>query len=440
MRVAWSGGVRRTLDQLQSRGLIGQTLARKYRVDSVLGDGAMGVVYSVTHLTLGQRVALKVLRPDFSRDAVFVSRFLREAKAMAQIKSPHVAHVYDVDRLEDGTPYIVMERLEGSDLAAVLRAEGHLPIVDVVTWAIEVCDAIGTAHAGGIIHRDLKPENIFLAESESGARTVKVVDFGISKQLGATTTIDPGSWVGSPIYISPEQLQSTRDIDGRADLWSLGVTLFELLTAEWPFASGSLPALSLAVLHQPPTRLRERRPEAPESLERIITRCLEKDPARRFATANELAGALREVLAPAPPPPSSNPPPLPRHRTSWFVLAGVGAAAALALAALGAPLLDRRDAGGPTANPPTPTLGTTTGGPLPEPPREPAAAPSSGAEAPPSPSPSPSASVVSVFVIPGSQRPPPPRPTAIGGRPKTVEASAPTSTPNHLPAPPDDRK
>jgi serine/threonine-protein kinase len=242
----------------------------------------MGVVVSALHLELDQRVAVKFLLAQIASPEA-VARFVREARAAVKIRSEHVARVIDVGRLGDGAPYMVMEYLEGRDLAAQL-AHGPLPIEDAVDYVIQAADAMAEAHAEGIVHRDLKPANLFLTWRSDGAPVIKVLDFGISKlqtpdsELSLTRT---SAVMGSPVYMSPEQARAVHSVDARTDIWSLGIILFELVSGRTPFRGSTLPELITAIAMDAPEPLRKLRPDAPEELELVISRCLEKDRTRR---------------------------------------------------------------------------------------------------------------------------------------------------------------
>jgi eukaryotic-like serine/threonine-protein kinase len=273
----------------------GDVLAGKYRVESVLGAGGMGVVVLATHLELDERVAMKFLLPHAVESAEAAARFVREARAAVKIKSEHVARVSDVGRLENGSPYIVMEYLEGADLSAVVQ-RGPLPIEDAVDFVIQASDAMAEAHAAGIVHRDLKPSNLFMSMRSDGTPIIKVLDFGISK-VNVPDTSDAGltrttTIMGSPFYMSPEQMRSSKDVDHRTDIWALGVILYELLTGTQPFNGETLPQLVAAILAEPPHPLRARRPEVPPDLEAVVFHCLEKDRDRRFQSVGAMAQAL----------------------------------------------------------------------------------------------------------------------------------------------------
>jgi serine/threonine-protein kinase len=275
----------------------GDLLAGKFRVERLLGSGGMGVVVEATHVTLKDRVALKFLRSPKFADRETITRFLREAQAAARIKSPHVARVLDVGTLDDGAPYMVMEFLEGTDLATILDRDGVFPIEQAVTYALQTCEALAAAHASNVVHRDVKPSNIFLTQGPDRAPLIKVLDFGISKMLDGTTSgsiTETQRAVGSPSYMAPEQMRSAKRVDGRADIWSMGVVLYELVTGRAPFVAETIPELYALILDKSsrPTPLRSLRPEIPEELERVAERCLEKDAADRFADVGELAAAL----------------------------------------------------------------------------------------------------------------------------------------------------
>ncbi len=280
----------------------GDILAGKYRVERVLGAGGMGVVVSAMHTQLEQRVAIKFVRDEALGNEDAVQRFLREARAAVKLKSEHAAKVLDVGTLESGAPYMVMEYLEGSDLGAVLVDHGSLTVEAAAEWIVQACEAIAEAHAMGIVHRDIKPQNLFLAKTIGGQPKVKVLDFGVSKSLstsGAGALTQTRAMLGSPLYMSPEQMRSSRSVDARADVWALGIVLYELLTKRWPFEAESMPELCLKVVSEPPTAITTFRPDLPKAMVQVIERCLQKDPAARFANAAELASALEPLAPPA---------------------------------------------------------------------------------------------------------------------------------------------
>jgi serine/threonine-protein kinase len=274
----------------------GDVLAGKYRVERVIGAGGMGVVVAAKHLQLDQTVALKFMT---LRSPAADERFLREARAAARLKSEHAAKVHDVGNLDNGAPYMVMEYLEGSDLNEVLRAHGALPIEDAVGYVMQACEALGEAHALGIVHRDLKPHNLFLTIGVGGRPKIKVLDFGISKmQDGELALTRSSDIVGTPVYMSPEQLRSSKDVDARADIWALGAMLYELVTGHLPFEAENVAHLCSMVLSERPRPPRELRADIPEPLSDAIMRCLSRDPAARFPGVVELVADL-EPFAPA---------------------------------------------------------------------------------------------------------------------------------------------
>jgi serine/threonine-protein kinase len=275
---------------------VGDVLAGKYRVERVLGVGGMGVVVAATHLALDEKVALKFLLPEIARDPANVARFLREARAAAKIRSEHVARVTDVGTLDGGAPYLVMEYLDGEDLAARVARGGPLPVSQAVDCVLQACEALAEAHVLGIVHRDLKPANLFLSRRADGSPSVKVLDFGISKM---TSDVGPGAgltktsgMMGSPIYMSPEQLQSAKDVDARTDVWALGVILYELLTGTQPFTAESLPQLVVQIMTMPPSPLRALRPDVPSGLADAIDHALQKERAARLPDVVALAEAV----------------------------------------------------------------------------------------------------------------------------------------------------
>ncbi len=273
---------------------VGDTLAGKYRVDAVVGAGGMGVVLAATHLDLDRKVAVKLIRPELTEDPAIVERLMLEARAAAAIRSEHVGAVLDVGRLDNGAPYIVMEFLEGSDLGALLESRGALPVIDAVDVVMQVCEALAHAHQRRIVHRDLKPENLFLVTAPDGTKNVKVLDFGIAKQLGGPSEralTNPATAVGSPQYMAPEQMQA-REIDVRVDIWALGAILYETLSGQRAFDGDLVAVICAKVLSEQPVPLREAAPHVPDALAAVVTRCLSKAPAERFADVAELAKAL----------------------------------------------------------------------------------------------------------------------------------------------------
>ena len=278
---------------LTNMPLPGELVAEKYRIERVLGKGGMGVVFAATHVHLQQRVALKLLLPAAAGDPEAVERFLREGRAAVKIRNEHVARVFDVGEMADRSPFIVMEYLEGSDFGEILEGEMQLPIAQAVDYILEACEAVAEAHSLKIVHRDLKPSNLFLARRPNGSSTVKVLDFGISKMLEPGLAMTrTASMMGSPLYMSPEQLKSARDVDERADIWSIGVILYQLIAGAPPFVAGSLPELCAVVLsHQTPW-LDRAVPAVPVELARIVATCLRSNVSERYVNLADFADAV----------------------------------------------------------------------------------------------------------------------------------------------------
>ncbi|MEY4545339.1 MAG: hypothetical protein RL685_1534 [Pseudomonadota bacterium] len=281
----------------------GQLVAGKYRIEQTIGRGGMGVVVAALHEQLNQRVALKFLTDNAFQQPEAVSRFVREARAAVQIQSEHVARVMDVGTLDSGAPYMVMEYLRGRDLKDVSTRRGPLPVTEAVDFVLQACDAVAEAHSLGIVHRDLKPSNLFLTERPDGTPLVKVLDFGISKalhpgdrnsqmQMTASAAI-----MGSPQYMSPEQIRSSKSVDARADVWALGTILHELLTGNPAYVADTVPGLLAMIVADAPPPLTASRRDAPPELEAIILRCLEKDREKRYASVSALAKALERFAS-----------------------------------------------------------------------------------------------------------------------------------------------
>ena len=277
----------------------GDILASKYRVEKVLGVGGMGVVVAAEHIELSQKVALKFLLKQAAANEALVGRFLREARASVRLKGAHVAKTLDVGRLEDGAPYIVMEFLDGHDLHAEIRgAEGPLPIETAVSYVVQAAEGLAEAHSLGIVHRDLKPGNLFLTRGVDGRPLVKVLDFGISKTMDPSVGGDGLSLtntsmlLGSPLYMSPEQMRSSKHVDERSDLWALGAIAFELLTGRVPFEADTILELCFKVAQEKAPNPSTLRADLPPELCEAVMKCLEKDPGDRFSNVGELALAF----------------------------------------------------------------------------------------------------------------------------------------------------
>jgi serine/threonine-protein kinase len=276
---------------------IGAVLDGRFEVLRLIGQGAMGIVLEAKHLGLRQSVALKLLRPDVAASPGVAARFVREAHAAARLKSEHVVRIMDVGKLASGLPFIVMERLEGVDLARRLLEKRRLGFEEVADYLFQTLEALADAHRAGVIHRDLKPANLFVARLPGHAHCIKVLDFGISKlsALGATTETElttTRTVLGSPLYMSPEQLEDARSVEPASDIWSRGVIAFELVNGSPPFQSHNLAALLEATRHGDRAPLADQCPDAPPEFAHVIERCLEADPARRFVSAKALTVAL----------------------------------------------------------------------------------------------------------------------------------------------------
>jgi serine/threonine-protein kinase len=267
----------------------GAVVDGKYRLDRLLGEGGMGVVVAATHLDLDQRVAIKFLHQEATSSKEAVERFQREAKVAAKVKSEHVTRVHDVGRVAGNVPYIVMEYLEGIDLGDLIDREGRLSVAEACEIILQSCEALAEVHAAGIVHRDLKPSNLFVTRRADGAPCVKLLDFGISKftvhpddsradpSLTATATI-----MGSPSYMSPEQLKSTKEVDARTDVWSLGAVLYEALTGKPAFRGETVPQVCAMIASDDPEPPGTIRSGLPPELDKAVLGCLAKKPDERL--------------------------------------------------------------------------------------------------------------------------------------------------------------
>lgn len=324
----------------------GCILGNKYRIDGCLGEGGMGIVLSATHLELDAPVAIKVVREEYAGSEDIVERVLFEARAVARMRSSHVVRVLDVARLETGCPYIVMEQLQGEDLGLALWQRGPFSVAQALDYVLQACDGLAEAHGLGIVHRDLKPGNLFLATTPEGI-VLKVLDFGISKEVNSplnsvtriprTSLTSAGDPVGSPYYMAPEQMRASPDIDARADIWSLGAILFELLTGQCPFEGDTMTEVCGKVLSESPPSLSAFADCAAPELDSIIARCLEKDPNLRYQNVGELAHALRS-WRPSEDVELPEPEPGPRRRmrrSARLPLAMVASSALLVLGGVG---------------------------------------------------------------------------------------------------------
>lgn len=279
----------------------GTVVGGKFRIEKVIAEGGMGLVVAATHLDLDQLVALKFFRAEVGSDRkTLLERFTREAKAAARLKSEHVARVFDVSVTDDGRPYMVIEYLEGQSLDQLLEEGGPLDVARAVEFAAQACEGLAEAHARGIVHRDIKPSNLFLVSRPPGPGIIKILDFGISKlALSDASNFATNIMMGTPCYMSPEQIRSTATVDHRADIWSLGATLYQLLAGRAPFdASRDLLALAESIVFDSPQPLDQLRPDVPKPLAAVVARCLSKDRNARFASTGEMAVALLPFAGP----------------------------------------------------------------------------------------------------------------------------------------------
>lgn len=287
----------------------------------------MGAVYEGQHELIGKRLAIKCLHAQFATNPEIVERFYREAQAATAVGNEHIIEVTDVGTFDDGAPFIVMEFLEGIELAKLIEKEGSLPVSRLIHIVTQVCGALAAAHARGIVHRDMKPENIFLIKRGNDADFVKVLDFGVSKvrdasdSMGGHALTRTGMAIGTPYYMPPEQAQGVRDLDHRADIYAVGVILYQGLTGHLPFDAESYPALLLKIVSERPAPLRVFRNDLPEPLENLVLKAMARDRKDRFQSTEELAEALQRyaVLQTIPPEPRRSATSMPQ--TTPFVTA-----------------------------------------------------------------------------------------------------------------------
>jgi serine/threonine-protein kinase len=283
----------------------GDVLAEKYRLDELVGKGAMGFVVRAWHLQLDEPVAVKFLLPELVESEEALARFEREARAAFKIKSEHVSRVLDVGRVDEGAPFMVMEFLQGRDLAEILDERGALPSQEAVDYLLQACEAIAEAHELGIVHRDLKPENLFVVTRNDGSACVKVLDFGLSKLLPTGSGERPRALtshqqvMGTAQYMSPEQWMSTKDVGPSTDIWSLGIILYELVSEHSPFLRDKMAQMCNAVLREPLPPLDATRAGLPSGLAEVVARCAAKQAADRYANVGELALALAPFASPS---------------------------------------------------------------------------------------------------------------------------------------------
>jgi serine/threonine-protein kinase len=273
-------------------------LGGKYRLTRALGEGSAGVVLEAVHVTSGRRFAVKALHKQAEATVEQRSRLMREARAYGAIAHPNVIEIYDVDETEDGAPYLVMELCEGRTLEKLIEQRGALLEKQALRIAWQIASALEAAHAVSVLHRDLKPANVFLHREATGESTAKLLDFGLSKHTRREETFQTraGATLGSPAYMSPEQMRSESAIDARADLWSFGAVLFEMLTGTRAFRGTSLPEVVMAVTAGPIPRVAERAPDADPRLDALVAACLERDVDKRVQSATALLALLEPML------------------------------------------------------------------------------------------------------------------------------------------------
>jgi eukaryotic-like serine/threonine-protein kinase len=322
-----------------------------YKIVRKIGEGGMGTVYLAEHTLLGRRAAIKVLLPALSANEKIVRRFFNEARAVTQIADPGIVQVFDFGYHVDGGAYIVMELLEGESMTQRLKRVGRFSVADTLRLIRMACTSLEAAHAKGIVHRDLKPDNLFIVgdPAVTGGERPKILDFGIAKLSGDPADMhqtSTGALIGTPIYMSPEQCRGAGEVDHRSDIYSIGCVMFKLLTGRTPFRGAGSGDVIAAHLREPPPFAAALVPELPETVDMVLQRCLQKDPALRYQSMRELADALAQVehvlhhasqptlaiepratlpIAPTPTPITIAPPPVtaarPAHRR-WPVIAG----------------------------------------------------------------------------------------------------------------------
>ena len=322
----------------------GEVVGEKYVVERVIGSGGMGTVVSANDTLLNRRVAIKFLLPEVSERPAAMGRFLREARATAGLQSEHVVRVIDAGTRASGTPYIVMEYLDGRDLGEYLRAQyrgtNGMPVSEAIDLVLQAGEAIAEAHSIGIVHRDLKPSNLFVTEDLDGRRKVKVLDFGISMFVDQSAMSDgraltgTGDLIGSPLYMSPEQLRDAHRVTAQTDIWALGVILYELLAGVSPFQSETMTAICARIVSEAPPPLREKRSDVPKKLEQVILACLEKKESRRIQSVAELARRLAPFAS--------------DERAARRIAAMASRERRVAVSPSGRPLVDSVDTSGPT--------------------------------------------------------------------------------------------
>ncbi len=318
-------------------GLLGRTIDQRYRVEALLGQGGMGLVYRVTHTRLNKPLAIKVLRRENTQDPEVLARFRREAESASGIGNQHIVDIHDFGELEDGSTYFVMECLEGLDLIDALDVAQRMPEGRAIHIAIQLCRALGAAHDAGIVHRDLKPENVFLIRRDDTEDFVKVLDFGIAKVAnGPKRLTRDGEVLGTPHYMSPEQCEGD-GVDHRTDIYALGVLLYEMLTGHVPHDADTMMGILTKQMYEDPIPPKVRVPQISEPLEQLIMRCLEKKPEQRYQTMHDIEADLQRIhtgkqpVGPDTVTLKPTRPPAPAHRAVSPIYLGGLAMALLAL-------------------------------------------------------------------------------------------------------------
>ena len=286
---------------------IGDLIAGKYRILGMLAIGGVGMVLKAEEAKLDRVVAVKLLLPNRAKDSAIAARFEKEARSAVKLKSEHVARIIELGELDNHQPFIVLEFLEGQDLAEHIEENGPLPPSTAVDYTLQACEALAEAHALGLVHRDLKPANLFLALRPGGTRILKVIDFGLAKttRFARTGTSGPDTSitsatavVGTPRYMAPEQLRGTKQVDGRTDIWALGATLYEMLSGRPAFDGPNVTEVWDAILRGAPPSLSEVRKDVPSELAAVVARCMEKDPRARYGSVAEMAADLVDLGSP----------------------------------------------------------------------------------------------------------------------------------------------
>ena len=290
----------------QPRSLVGRVVGDRYGVTKLIGTGGLGAVYEAEHLAIGRLVAVKVLQDEHAQDRAAISRLKHEARVAGTIGHPNICAIYDMGRLDDGSPYLVMERLQGETLAARIKRAGAVKVADLLDIMLQVMSALAAAHQKGIVHRDLNPANVFLSERQGMRPVPKLLDFGMSKAESIEDSVtDPKGVtvpIGTPYYLAPEQARGDRMIDPRVDIWAAGVVFYEGLTGRRPFVARNYNALLVQILTSKHRAVREIKPGLSPMFDAIVDRALAKRPEDRFQTAQEFLDALRRFKQDEQPP------------------------------------------------------------------------------------------------------------------------------------------